>query len=64
MVTTWVAVAGNYPQAAYAGFTFCLQNEWQYVQRATSDTAPHFAPLEVAIKTKFLPALLGAATCK
>jgi hypothetical protein len=36
MVTTWVAtvetlasVAGNYPQAAYAGFTFCLQNEWQ-----------------------------------
>ena len=35
MVTTWVAavdtlasVASNYPQAAYAGFTFCLQNEW------------------------------------
>jgi hypothetical protein len=32
MVTTWVAavetlalLAGNYPQAAYAGFTFCLQ---------------------------------------
>ncbi len=68
MVTTWVAtvetlasVAGNYPQAAYAGFTFCLQNEWQYVQRVTSDTAPHFAPLEVAIRTKFLPALLGIA---
>jgi hypothetical protein len=68
MVTTWVAavetlalVAGNYPQAAYAGFTFCLQNEWQYVQRVTSDMAPHFAPLEVAIRTKFLPALLGIA---
>jgi hypothetical protein len=68
MVTTWVAavdtlalVAGNYPQAAYAGFTFCLQNEWQYVQRVTSDTAPHFPPLEVAIRTKFLPALLGIA---
>ena len=66
MVTMWVAavetlalVAGNYPQAAYAGFTFCLQNEWQYVQRVTSDTAAHFAPLEVAIRTKFLPALLG-----
>ena len=35
MVTTWVAavemlalVAGNYSQAAYAGITFCLQNEW------------------------------------
>ncbi len=68
MVTRWVAavetlalVAGNYPQAAYTGFTFCLQNEWQYVQRVTSDTAPHFAPLEMAIRTKFLPALLGIA---
>ncbi len=36
MVNMWVAavetlalLAGNYPQAAYAGFTFCLQNEWQ-----------------------------------
>ncbi len=39
-------MAGNYPQAAYAGFTFCLQNE---------------SPLEVAIRTKFLSALLGIA---
>jgi hypothetical protein len=69
METMWVAavetlalLAGNYQQAAYAGFTFCLQNEWQYVQRVTSDTAPYFAPLEVAIRTKFLPALLGTAT--
>ncbi len=54
-------MAGNYPQAAYAGFTFCLLNEWQYVQRLTSDTAPHFAPLEMAIRTRFLPALLGIA---
>jgi hypothetical protein len=66
MVTTWVAavetlalLASNYPQAAYAGFIFCLQNEWQYVQRVTSDTALHFAPLEVAIRTKFFLALLG-----
>jgi hypothetical protein len=69
MVTTWVAavetlalLAGNYPQAAYAGFTFCLQNEWQYVQCVMSDTAPHFAPLEVAIRTKFLLAQLGIAS--
>ncbi len=69
MVTTWVAavetlalLAGNYPQAAYAGFTFYLQNEWQYMQRVTSDTAPYFALLEVAIRKKFLPALLKIAT--
>jgi hypothetical protein len=68
MVTTWVAavetlalVAGNYPQAAYTELTFCLQNEWQHVQRVTSDTAPHFAPLKMSIRTKFLPALLGIA---
>ena len=29
------------------------------MQHVTSATAPHFAPLEVAIRTKFLPALLG-----
>ncbi len=67
-MTTWVAavetlalLVGTYPQAAYTRFTFFLQNKWQYVQHVTSDTAPHFAPLEVAIRTKFLPALLGIA---
>ena len=69
MVTTWVAavkmlalLAGNFPQAAYARFTVCLQSEWQYMQCMTSAMAPHFAPLEVAIRTKFFPSLLGIAT--
>ena len=46
-VETLALVAGNHPQAAYAKFTFCLQNEWQYMQGVIvmSDTAPHFAPL-------------------
>ncbi len=57
-VETLVLLAGNYPQAAYARFTFCLQNKVQYVQCVTSDMAPHFALLEVAIRTKFLPNLL------
>jgi hypothetical protein len=68
MVITWVVtvkmlalLAGNYPQAAYDGFTFCLQKKWQYMQRMTSDTDPHFAPLEMAIRTKFLLTLLGIA---
>ncbi|KAL3806424.1 hypothetical protein ACHAXA_007766, partial [Cyclostephanos tholiformis] len=57
MVGKWVGavkalsiVAVRYPQTAYAGFTFSLQNEWQYVQRV---------PLEKEIRTSFLPALLG-----
>jgi hypothetical protein len=66
MVVKWVGavetlstVAVRYPQTAYAGFTFCLQNEWQYVQRVVVHTAPFFSPLEAAIRTSFLPALLG-----
>ncbi|KAI2507267.1 hypothetical protein MHU86_7103 [Fragilaria crotonensis] len=33
---------------------------WQYLQRVTPDIAPAFAPLEAAIATVFLPALLAA----
>ncbi|KAI2492332.1 hypothetical protein MHU86_22238 [Fragilaria crotonensis] len=32
---------------------------WQYLQRVTPDIAPAFAPLEAAIATVFLPALLA-----
>ncbi len=58
-VVTLSTAAERYPQTAYAGFTFCMQNEWQYVQRVVADTAPFFSPLEEVIRTHFLPALLG-----
>ncbi len=66
LVNKWVSAvktlsvfAECYPQTAYAGFTFCLQNEWPYVQRVVANTALFFAPLEKEIWTSFLPALLG-----
>ena len=56
MVGKWVSavkrlsvVAERYPQTAYAGFTFCLQNEWEYVQRMVTDTGPFFQPLKKEI---------------
>ena len=58
-VVTLSSVAEWYPQTAYAGFTFCMQNEWQYVQQVVADTAPFFSPLEEVIRMHFLPALLG-----
>ncbi len=58
-VKTLSVVAERYPQTAYAGFTFCLQNRWQYVQRVVADTGPFFQPLEKEIRMSFLPALLG-----
>ena len=30
-VQTLSVVVEQYPQRAYTGFTFCLQNKWQYV---------------------------------
>ncbi len=66
LVSKWVSAvktlsvfAKRYPQTAYAGFRFCLQNEWQYVQSVVANTALFFAPLEKEIRTSFLPALLG-----
>jgi hypothetical protein len=56
-VVTLSTVAEQYPQTAYTGFTFCMQNEWQYVQRVVTDTAPFFSPLEEVIRTPFLPSL-------
>ncbi len=66
LVEKWVAVVQTlsivaewYPQTAYAGFTFCLQNEWQYVQRVVAGTALFFLPLKAAIHMSFLPDLLS-----
>ena len=52
-------IAVKFPQTVYAGFTFCLQNKWQYVQRVTSDTGAFFAPLEAAIRKHLAPAFMG-----
>ena len=55
-------IAVKFPQAAYTGFVFCLQNEWQYVSRVTSNIiAAFFEPLEKAIRLKFIGALYGWA---
>ena len=56
MMERWAAavvalstVAERYPQTAYAGFTFCMQNDWQYVQQVVADTTLFFSPLEEVI---------------
>ncbi len=59
MVETLSIIAEQFPQTAYAGFTFCMQYEWQYVKQVVAATAPFFAPLEASIRTHFLPVLLG-----
>ena len=51
-------VARKYPQTAYAGLTRSLQAEWLYLQRVLPDSGPALAPIEEAIVSDFLPALL------
>ena len=51
-------VAKRFPQTAYAGLAKSLQSEWHFLQRVTPDWEEQFAPLEEAIATRFLPALL------
>eukprot|EP00804_Cyclotella_cryptica_P014859 CCRYP_020381-RB/>CCRYP_020381-RB protein AED:0.31 eAED:0.31 QI:0/-1/0/1/-1/1/1/0/224 len=66
MVQKWVEgvdklakVARRYPQAAYAGLVNCLQAEWQYLCRVEPGVGQHLAPVEAALREKFIPALLG-----
>ena len=49
----------KHPQAVYAGYVFCLQNEWQYLCRTTKDIAVLLEPLERALRIHLLPAFLG-----
>jgi hypothetical protein len=59
-VAALAKVAKRHPQTAYAGLTKSLQQEWQYLQRVVPDCGAAFEPVEEAIRTVFLPALLQA----
>ncbi|KAL7477235.1 hypothetical protein ACHAW6_003052 [Cyclotella cf. meneghiniana] len=66
MIQRWVkgierlaAVATRFPHSAYAGLVSCLSAEWQYICRTVPDVGPSLAPIENALRTKFLPAILG-----
>ena len=66
LVEKWVlgvkrlsAVALRFPHSAYAGLVSCLSAEWHYASRAVPDIGPLLAPIEEALRTHFLPAILG-----
>ena len=51
-------MASWHPHSAYAGLQKSLQQEWRCNQRVVDDVGDHFAPVEKAIRDKFLPASL------
>jgi hypothetical protein len=59
-VESLAKVARRYPQTAYTGLAKSLQQEWQYLQRVVPDCGAAFEPVEEAIRSVFLPALLQA----
>ena len=66
MVAKWTlgveilaVIAVKHMQTAYAGFALSLQNKWQYLQRVVANMGAYFAPLKMAIRTNFIPALEG-----
>ncbi|KAL7478680.1 hypothetical protein ACHAW6_004452 [Cyclotella cf. meneghiniana] len=58
---TVAAVTTRFPHSAYAGLVSCLSAEWQYICRMVPDVGSSLALAENALRTKFLPAILGIA---
>ncbi|KAL7477922.1 hypothetical protein ACHAW6_003703 [Cyclotella cf. meneghiniana] len=66
LVEKWVhgieglsAVTLHFPHSAYAGLISCLSAKWQYICHTVPDVRPLLAPIEEALWTNFLPAILG-----
>ncbi|KAL7475331.1 hypothetical protein ACHAW6_001261, partial [Cyclotella cf. meneghiniana] len=66
LVDKWVlgierlsAVALRFPHSAYAGLVSCLSAEWDYLCRTVPDVGPFLVPIKDALRTHFLPAILG-----
>jgi len=58
-VRALATMARSSPQCAFSGLQKSLQSEWMHLQRSIGDIGPAFAPVEDAISTHFLPALIG-----
>ena len=52
-------IAEDEPQLAYSAYTKALSMRWCFLQRTVPDTKAFFAPLEEAIRDKFIPAIIG-----
>ncbi|KAL7477593.1 hypothetical protein ACHAW6_004462 [Cyclotella cf. meneghiniana] len=58
-VNKLAAIATRFPHSAYVGLVSCLATEWQYACRVIPDIGPLLAPIKHAIRTTFLPAVIG-----
>ena len=68
-VTEWVAeldrlsqIATCHPQAAYNTIVYGLRGKWLYLAWTLPDVADLFHPLEIALRSRFIPALTSGAS--
>ena len=57
-IKTLAIIATSEPHAVYSAYTHCLQNQWSFLCRSMPGDPLLFEPLEDAIRTVFIPALL------
>lgn len=58
-VETLAEIATTQPHAAHAAFTHALKGRWAFCQRTMQTSKDHMEPLEKAIRSSFIPALLA-----
>ena len=68
-VTEWATgirrlgtIARSSPQCAFVALQKSYQQEWQHLQRVVDGISSRFDPVEDALRTVFLPNLLGGTT--
>ena len=61
-ITVLSEIAVSQPHAAYSALTHGLSSKWSYLSRVTPDISHLLDPLDIALKTKLLPALTGRPT--
>ena len=68
-VTEWATgirrlgtIARSSPQCAFIALQKSFQQEWQHLQRVVDGISTQFDPIEDALRTVFLPNLLGGTT--
>ena len=61
-ITILSEIAISQPHAAYSALTHGLSSKWSYLSRVTPSISHLLSPLDIALRTKLLPALTGRPT--
>ena len=58
-LTLLSGIALAQPHAAFAAYTHGLKSKWSFLSRTVLDISPLLHPLELILRTLFIPAITG-----